>query len=485
MFKMKRTLCWSTTRFITKLFSTQNGPVIGINFGTTHSSVAILEDRKAKLLRNSEGSQTTPSVVAFNKDGECLVGSSAVRQAVLNSQNTIYGIKRLIGQKYNDENVQKIIKDLPFKIVNSSNGDVLVMAQDTLYTPSQITSFILTNLKETAENYLNKKISNAVITVPSHFNELQLQELKEASKLAGLSVLRMFNEASATAFSYYLDRTRSNTFAVLNFGGGFFDFSILKQSKNDKLEVISHNIDNFIGVIDFDNALVNYFVDEFQRENGTDLTKDFVAMQRLSEAAEKAKCELSSCIQTEIMLPNIAINGAKHFNIKLTRSKFEQLTNNLFERIIEGCNKVINNANLLVSDIDEILLIGGISKMPKVRDVIGTVFGKDFYDIKNNDMVVAVKDETIFFRNERTAITNEMPLIGTMYLGVLFGKINYIDGNRVVTKNYITKAAQQLFTAEREWDIDLLYNSAINTIKGFYLNLNVDILFIKKKRWSS
>ncbi|KAL7073461.1 hypothetical protein ACQ4LE_007580 [Meloidogyne hapla] len=316
---MNRFLRPSFNRFpVKRLSNALRGPVIGINFGFTNSSVAILEDRKAKVLKNDEGSILTPSVVAFTKDDEILVGAPAIRQSVLNSQNTIFGIKRLIGRKYDEKEVLDFMKDIPYKIIRNPNADVLIEVQDKLYSPSQIASFILLKLKKTAENYLNKKVSNAIITVPAYFNDSQRKLIKEAGRLANLRISNIFNESAVAAFAYNLDIGSNDLIAICDYGGTF-DISFLK--KNEKyFEVKSANAHPFSCGIDFDNVIVNYLVDEFKREKGIDLVKDPIAMQRLHEAAEKAKCILSYSDQTKIILPNITTdsNGLKHFEYKLS-----------------------------------------------------------------------------------------------------------------------------------------------------------------------
>uniref|UniRef100_A0A1I8BPA2 Uncharacterized protein n=1 Tax=Meloidogyne hapla TaxID=6305 RepID=A0A1I8BPA2_MELHA len=327
----------SFNRFpVKRLSNALRGPVIGINFGFTNSSVAILEDRKAKVLKNDEGSILTPSVVAFTKDDEILVGAPAIRQSVLNSQNTIFGIKRLSGRKYDEKEVLDFIKDVPYKIIKSSNGDAWIETQNNIYSPPQLASFILTKLKKTAENYLNKKVRDAIVTVPAYFNDSQKKLIKYACKLANINVIRVFDESTAAAFAYCL----YSTTVVINLGGGTFDLSILKE-EDDDYEVISTYGDSFLGGINFDNAIVNYLVDEFKRENGIDLSLDQIAMQRLRESAEKAKCELSSSIKTSIILPYIFVDigGPMHLNMKLSRSKFEELAANLIQRIEEACKK--------------------------------------------------------------------------------------------------------------------------------------------------
>ncbi|CAK5024943.1 unnamed protein product [Meloidogyne enterolobii] len=367
------------------------GPVIGIDLGTTNSCVAIMEGKQAKVLENAEGSRTTPSVVAFTKDGERLVGAPARRQAVTNSQNTLYATKRLIGRRFDDPEVQKDIKVVPFKIVKATNGDAWVEAQGKLYSPSQVGAFVLMKMKETAENYLGTSAPNAVITVPAYFNDSQRQATKDAGQIAGLRVLRVVNEPTAAALAYGLDVADSKIIAVYDLGGGTFDVSILEMQKG-VFEVKSTNGDTFLGGEDFDHALVHHLVAEFRRENGIDLTKDSMAMQRVREAAEKAKCELSSTAQTDINLPYITVDnsGPKHMHVKLSRSKFEQLTADLIKRTIEPCKKAMHDAEVKPSDIREILLVGGMTRMPKVQQTVQDVFGKQPSKAVNPDEAVAI-----------------------------------------------------------------------------------------------
>lgn len=367
------------------------GAVIGIDLGTTNSCVAVMEGKQAKVIENAEGSRTTPSIVAFTKDGERLVGATARRQAVTNSQNTLYATKRLIGRRFEDPEVQKDIKMVPYKIVKASNGDAWLDAQGKLYSPSQIGAFILMKMKETAESYLGTSVQNAVVTVPAYFNDSQRQATKDAGKIAGLNVLRVINEPTAAALAYGLDKAEDKIIAVYDLGGGTFDISILEIQKG-VFEVKSTNGDTFLGGEDFDNALVHYLVAEFKREQGIDLTKDPMAMQRVREAAEKAKCELSSTSQTDINLPYITVDssGPKHMNIKLSRAKFEQLTAELIKRTIEPCKKAMHDAEVKPSDIREILLVGGMTRMPKVQQTVQEIFGKQPSKAVNPDEAVAI-----------------------------------------------------------------------------------------------
>ncbi|VDN56160.1 unnamed protein product [Dracunculus medinensis] len=374
------------------------GAVIGIDLGTTNSCVAVMEGKQAKVIENSEGVRTTPSVVAFTKDGERLVGAPAKRQAVTNSQNTLYATKRLIGRRFDESDVQKdllgfvfLMIVVPFKIVRASNGDAWVEAQGKVYSPSQIGAYVLMKMKETAESYLGSTVSNAVITVPAYFNDSQRQATKDAGQIAGLNVLRVINEPTAAALSYGLDKAEDKIIAVYDLGGGTFDISILEIQKG-VFEVKSTNGDTFLGGEDFDNALVNYLVAEFKRDSGIDLHNDPMAMQRLREAAEKAKCELSSTAQTDINLPYLTMDssGPKHMNIKLTRAKFEQLVGDLIKRTIEPCRKAMHDAEVKPSDIGEILLVGGMTRMPKVQQTVQETFGKQPSKAVNPDEAVAI-----------------------------------------------------------------------------------------------
>nr|KAF6447026.1 heat shock protein family A (Hsp70) member 9 [Rousettus aegyptiacus] len=343
------------------------GAVVGIDLGTTNSCVAVMEGKQAKVLENAEGARTTPSVVAFTADGERLVGMPAKRQAVTNPNNTFYATKRLIGRRYDDPEVQKDIKNVPFKIVRASNGDAWVEAHGKLYSPSQIGAFVLMKMKETAENYLGHTAKNSVITVPAYFNDSQRQATKDAGQIAGLNVLRVINEPTAAALAYGLDKSEDKVIAVYDLGGGTFDISILEIQKG-VFEVKSTNGDTFLGGEDFDQALLQHIVKEFKRETGVDLTKDNMALQRVREAAEKAKCELSSSVQTDINLPYLTMDasGPKHLNMKLTRAQFEGIVVELIKRTIAPCQKAMQDAEVSKSDIGEVILVGGMTRMPKV-----------------------------------------------------------------------------------------------------------------------
>ncbi|XP_050303183.1 heat shock 70 kDa protein cognate 5 [Anthonomus grandis grandis] len=368
------------------------GAVIGIDLGTTNSCVAVMEGKQAKVIENSEGSRTTPSVVAFTKDNERLVGMPAKRQAVTNSANTFYATKRLIGRKFEDPEVKKDMNNVSYKIVKASNGDAWVQTSDgKLYSPSQIGAFVLIKMKETAEAYLNTKVKNAVVTVPAYFNDSQRQATKDAGQIAGLNVLRVINEPTAAALAYGMDKTDDKIIAVYDLGGGTFDISILEIQKG-VFEVKSTNGDTFLGGEDFDNVLVNYLVSEFKKEQGMDVTKDPMAMQRLKEAAEKAKIELSSGLQTDINLPYLTMDasGPKHMNLKLTRSKFESLVGDLIKRTIAPCQKAIKDAEVNKTDVGEVLLVGGMTRMPKVQQTVQEIFGKAPSKAVNPDEAVAV-----------------------------------------------------------------------------------------------
>jgi len=368
------------------------GAVIGIDLGTTNSCVAVMEGKQAKVIENSEGSRTTPSVVAFSKDGERLVGMPAKRQAVTNSSNTFYATKRLIGRRFEDAEVKKDMNNVSYKIVRASNGDAWVQGSDgKMYSPSQIGAFVLMKMKETAEQYLNTKVKNAVITVPAYFNDSQRQATKDAGQISGLNVLRVINEPTAAALAYGMDKTEDKIIAVYDLGGGTFDISILEIQKG-VFEVKSTNGDTFLGGEDFDNVLVNHLVSEFKKEQGIDVTKDPMAMQRLKEAAEKAKIELSSSLQTDVNLPYLTMDasGPKHMNLKLTRAKFEGLVGDLIKRTVSPCQKALKDAEVSKSDVGEVLLVGGMSRMPKVQSTVQEVFGKQPSRAVNPDEAVAV-----------------------------------------------------------------------------------------------
>lgn len=364
--------------------------VIGIDLGTTNSCVAVMEGKHPKVIENSEGSRTTPSVVAFNKKGELLVGTPAKRQAVTNPTNTLFGTKRLIGRKFDDPQTQKEMKMVPYKIVRAPNGDAWVEANGQQYSPSQIGAFVLGKIKETAESYLGRSVANAVITVPAYFNDAQRQATKDAGRIAGMEVKRIINEPTAAALSYGMNN-KEGLVAVFDLGGGTFDISILEIS-NGVFEVKATNGDTFLGGEDFDNALLQYLVDEFKKTEGIDLSKDRLAVQRLREAAEKAKMELSSTTSTDINLPFITADasGAKHLNIQLTRSKFEMLVNNLIERTRQPCKDCMKDAGVTSRELDEVLLVGGMTRVPKVQQLVAELFGKEPSKGVNPDEAVAM-----------------------------------------------------------------------------------------------
>ncbi len=365
--------------------------VIGIDLGTTNSCVAVMEGTQAKVLENAEGARTTPSVVAFSDNDEKLIGQPAKRQAVTNPENTIFAVKRLIGRNFDDPSVKKDVETAPFKIVNSDKGDAWIEAKGNKYSPSQISAFTLQKMKETAEKYLGQEVSKAVITVPAYFNDAQRQATKDAGKIAGLEVLRIINEPTAASLAYGLDKKTNNKIAVYDLGGGTFDVSILELG-DGVFEVKSTNGDTFLGGEDFDNTIVDYLLTEFKKENGIDLKSDKLALQRLKEAAEKAKIELSSAAQTEINLPFITADktGPKHINMKMTRAKLEALVEDLISRTIPPCETALKDAGLSASEIDEIILVGGMTRMPKVIEEVKNFFGKEPNKSVNPDEVVAM-----------------------------------------------------------------------------------------------
>lgn len=365
--------------------------VIGIDLGTTNSCVAVMDGKDAKVIENAEGARTTPSMVAFSDDGERLVGQPAKRQAVTNPTNTLFAVKRLIGRRYEDPTVEKDKHLVPFTIVKGDNGDAWVEANGKGYSPAQISAMILQKMKETAESYLGEKVEKAVITVPAYFNDAQRQATKDAGRIAGLEVLRIINEPTAAALAYGLDKKDGKTIAVYDLGGGTFDISILEIG-DGVFEVKSTNGDTFLGGEDFDMRLVEYLVGEFKRDNGIDLKNDKLALQRLKEAAEKAKIELSSSQQTEINLPFITADasGPKHLTLKLTRAKLESLVDDLVQRTIAPCKAALKDAGVTAAEIDEVVLVGGMSRMPKVQEVVKQLFGKEPHKGVNPDEVVAL-----------------------------------------------------------------------------------------------
>jgi len=366
--------------------------IIGIDLGTTNSCVSIMEGSQPKVLENAEGTRTTPSVVAFTDDGEKLVGQPAKRQAVTNPENTIFAVKRLIGRNFEDPTVKKDIAAAPFKIVNSEKGDAWIEAKGEKYSPSQISAFILIKMKETAEKYLGQAVTKAVITVPAYFNDAQRQATKDAGKIAGLEVLRIINEPTAASLAYGLDKKKENKkIAVYDLGGGTFDVSILELG-DGVFEVKSTNGDTFLGGEDFDNTIVDYLIGEFKKDNGIDLRTDKLALQRLKEAAEKAKIELSSAEQTDVNLPFITADktGPKHINLKMTRAKLEALVEDLISRTLPPCKTALKDAGLTANEIDEIVMVGGMTRMPKVLAEVKNFFGKEPNKSVNPDEVVAM-----------------------------------------------------------------------------------------------
>jgi molecular chaperone DnaK len=424
------------------------GKVIGIDLGTTNSCVAVMDGKNSKVIENAEGMRTTPSIVAFSDDGERLVGQPAKRQAVTNPERTFFAVKRLIGRRYDDPMVEKDKKLVPYKIVKASNGDAWVEADGKTYSPSQVSAFILQKMKETAEAHLGQKVDQAVITVPAYFNDAQRQATKDAGKIAGLEVLRIINEPTAAALAYGLDKTKTGTIAVYDLGGGTFDVSILEIG-DGVFEVKSTNGDTFLGGEDFDMRLVNYLADEFQKEQGINLRNDKLALQRLKEAAEKAKIELSSTTQTEINLPFITADqsGPKHLTMKLTRAKFEALVQDLVDKTIEPCRKALKDAGLTAGEIGEVVLVGGMTRMPKIQEVVKQFFGKEPHKGVNPDEVVAIgaaiQAGVLQGDVKDVLLLDVTPLsLGIETLGGVFTRI--IDRNTTIP----TKKSQVFSTAE-------------------------------------
>jgi molecular chaperone DnaK len=422
--------------------------VIGIDLGTTNSCVAVMEGKTAKVIENVEGMRTTPSMVAFTDNGERLVGQAAKRQAVTNPDNTFYGIKRLIGRRMSDPMVKKEMDLVPFKIIQGDNGDAWVESRSKKYAPSQISAFILQKMKETAEAYLGEPVSEAVITVPAYFNDSQRQATKDAGKIAGLEVLRIINEPTAAALAYGLEKKGSGTIAVYDLGGGTFDISILEIG-DGVFEVKSTNGDTFLGGEDFDKRVIDYLADEFKKEQGIDLRSDRLALQRLKEAAEKAKIELSSSMQTEVNLPFITANqsGPKHLNVKVTRAKLEALVDDLIQKTIDPCRNAIKDAGLKASEIDEVILVGGMTRMPKVIETVKQFFGKEPNRSVNPDEVVAVgaaiQAGVLKGEVKDVLLLDVTPLsLGIETLGGVFTRL--IDRNTTIP----TKKSQVFSTAE-------------------------------------
>jgi molecular chaperone DnaK len=422
--------------------------VIGIDLGTTNSCVAVMDGSNPKVIENAEGARTTPSMVAFSKDGERLVGQPAKRQAVTNPEGTLFAVKRLIGRRFDDAVVAKDKNLVPFKIVRADNGDAWVEASGEKYSPSQVSAMILQKMKETAESYLGETVTQAVITVPAYFNDSQRQATKDAGKIAGLEVLRIINEPTAAALAYGLDKKNSGTIAVYDLGGGTFDVSILEIG-DGVFEVKSTNGDTFLGGEDFDNRLMDYLADEFKKEQGIDLRNDKLALQRLKEAAEKAKIELSSATQTEINLPFITADasGPKHLTLKLTRAKLESLVEDLIQRTIDPCKQAMKDAGVSAAQIDEVVLVGGMSRMPKVQEVVKQLFGKEPHKGVNPDEVVAlgaaIQAGVLQGDVKDVLLLDVTPLsLGIETLGGVFTRL--IDRNTTIP----TKKSQTFSTAE-------------------------------------
>jgi molecular chaperone DnaK len=422
--------------------------VIGIDLGTTNSCVAVMDGKDVRVIENAEGARTTPSMVAFTEGGERLVGQAAKRQAVTNPENTLFAIKRLIGRRHGDPTVEKDKGLVPYKIIKGDNGDAWVESRGENYAPSQISAFILQKMKETAEAHLGEAVTQAVITVPAYFNDSQRQATKDAGKIAGLEVLRIINEPTAAALAYGMDKKHGGTIAVFDLGGGTFDVSILEIG-DGVFEVKSTNGDTFLGGEDFDAKIIEYLADEFKKEQGIDLRSDRLALQRLKEAAEKAKIELSSSMQTEVNLPFITADqsGPKHLNIKLTRSKLEALVDDLIQRTIEPCKKALADAGVKASEIDEVILVGGMIRMPKVQETVKAFFGREPHKGVNPDEVVAmgaaIQGGVLKGDVKDVLLLDVTPLsLGIETLGGVFTRL--IDRNTTIP----TRKSQTFSTAE-------------------------------------
>ncbi len=424
------------------------GKVIGIDLGTTNSCVAVMDGKDTKIIENVEGARTTPSMIGFAEDGERLVGQPAKRQAVTNPEKTIFAVKRLIGRRANDKDTKNFSELVPYEIISAKNGDAWIKVDKKEYSPSEMSSFILRKLKEDAEKFLGETVDQAVITVPAYFNDAQRQATKDAGKIAGLEVLRIINEPTAAALAYGLDRKESGLIAVFDLGGGTFDVSILEVG-DGVFEVKSTNGDTFLGGEDFDQAIIDFLADEFKNTQGIDLRSDKMALQRLKEAAEKAKIELSSATQTEVNLPFITAdqNGPKHLNIKMTRSKLEQLVETLIERSLEPCKKALKDAGIKANDVDEVILVGGMTRMPKIIETVKSFFGKEPHRGVNPDEVVssgaAIQAGVLTGDVKDVLLLDVTPLsLGIETLGGVFTRL--IERNTTIP----TKKSQVFSTAE-------------------------------------